>query len=315
MNKISAVIPVYNRAEWIVATLDRILDQTVSVDEIVICDDGSVDDLNSVIESYSKFVKVVSIENSGPAIARKTAIEHSTGNWIALCDSDDYWFSCHIARFKTALNKYPTMNFYFSNFWQSDNEEDTKFDFAPENWSYLLSGDPRGTADEFVYCNANLYPALLEFQCCFQSTCIFSRELYDSIGGIDPEVSRWQAEDAHLTRRLAAYGKAVVDKKPSVMINKHGGNFSNNIIGNFEGRIRILEKLVGDDDLPEKYRAWTEKEISSSRIKLFRLYYWHGQKYEAINIFKQIDFKEANLKDYIRFVLSILKYLIKRPAE
>lgn len=306
MDKISAIIPVYNRASWISVTLDCILSQSVSVDEIIICDDGSDDDLELALKPFGNRIKIIRIENSGPAIARKTAIEYSTGDWIALCDSDDFWYPDHIASFKKALNAHPYMTLYFTNFDQSNDKHATKFDYAPMGWLSSLTGRSTDESSNFIYCNDNLYSALLEFQCCFPSTCLFSRDLYDCAGGINPQVSRWQAEDAHLTRRLAAYGNTVIYKNTSVMINKHGENFSNNVVGNFEGRIRILEKLLSDDDLPERYRSCTSKEVVKSRLKLFRLYYWHGQRMAAIQTFKNIDRGHVNFKDYVRFFISVI---------
>lgn len=96
---ISVVIPVYNRAKWIGRTLEHVFNQSVLVDEIVICDDGSTDDLESALKPFEDIIKLVRIENSGPAIARKIAIDNSTGYWVALCDSDDFWEPDHIKTF------------------------------------------------------------------------------------------------------------------------------------------------------------------------------------------------------------------------
>jgi glycosyltransferase involved in cell wall biosynthesis len=105
--KISVVIPVYNRAEWIGQTLDRIFNQKHDVFEVVICDDGSTDALAEALHPYGTKIKLITIANSGPGIARKTAINHTSGNWVALCDSDDFWHEDHIQNFVDALTAYP----------------------------------------------------------------------------------------------------------------------------------------------------------------------------------------------------------------
>ncbi|WP_179959369.1 glycosyltransferase family 2 protein [Marinobacter changyiensis] len=303
------IIPIFNRSKWIGSTLDHILGQSSKVDEIILCDDGSEDDLPNALQPYGQLVKVIRIENSGPAVARKTAIEHSKGDWIALCDSDDFWYPEHIQRFRFARSEFPSSNFYFANFHMSNEPDRTKFDAAPEGWFESLTSSSE-SFEQLIHTDAGLYSALLNFQCCFQSACVFSRELYEAIGGITPEVSRWQAEDAHLTRRLAAYGDSVIDRMPGVIINKHDDNFSGNILGNFEGRIRILEKLLFDEALPATLQMQTRKEVKSSRLTLFRQYYWHGEYDKARHLFKEVRSEPLSAKDYLRFMRASLKSLI-----
>ena len=303
-DSISVVIPIFNRSKWIGPTLDRILGQTSEVDEIVLCDDGSEDDLASALLPYSGLVKVVRITNSGPGIARKTAIEHSKGAWIALCDSDDFWYPDHIERFRYARSVFPSLNFYFANFDTSNTPGKTKFDAAPAGWFDSLASPSSLGSGNLIHAGSSLYTALLRFQCCFQSACVFSRELYDSVGGIAPEISRWQSEDAHLTRRLAAYGDSVIDRIPGVLINKHEDNFSENILGNFEGRIKILKKLLSDEALPAILRQQTCQEVENSLVTLFRQYYWHSEYDKAKLLFKDLKRESISNKDYTRFLIS-----------
>jgi len=303
-NKISVVIPVYNRADWIGKTLDHIFAQQEAIDEVILCDDGSSDELYSAVEPYRSKVKIIRIENSGPGAARKVAIENSSSEWIALCDSDDFWFTNHIKNFRIACNKFPAMNFYFSNFKLSDDAENSKFSNSPTDWFNFIARNHNST--EYVECGENLYKGLLEFQCCFPSTCIFRRELYDLVGGIDSSISRWPSEDAHLTRRLAAYGSAVICKAETVLINKHDSNFSKNHLFNFEGRIKILTKLVSDRALPPVNVEQTKEEIEKSRLNLFRLYFWNKNYRKAATFFRRELRWQGSGKDYLRFFASLV---------
>jgi glycosyltransferase involved in cell wall biosynthesis len=90
--KVSAVIPVYNRRDFICRAIDSIVAQTVPVDEIVIVDDGSTDGTPDIIEvRYGSKVRVVRQANGGVSKARRRGIEEATGDWIAFLDSDDEW--------------------------------------------------------------------------------------------------------------------------------------------------------------------------------------------------------------------------------
>lgn len=301
MDTISVIIPVYNRAGWIATTLEHIFAQELPIYEVVLCDDGSTDDIAGALQPYAEKIKIIRIENSGPGNARKVAIDNSKGDWIALCDSDDYWLPGHITQFDCARQNFPEMDFYFSDFITSDQQATTKLEAAPEGWLASISSNS-STKQEFINCSDNLYSALLRFQPCFQSACIIKRELYEQIGGIDPRISRFRSEDAHLTRRLAAYGKAVIGLKPTVIINKHLGNFSSDLIRNMEGRLNILQRLVDNIEIPVQFMEQTKIEIQHSHRDLFRLYYWNGLYRDMISQWGRVPLTERSLTDYLRFI-------------
>lgn len=90
--KVSAVIPVYNRRDYIARALDSVLCQSVPVDEIIVVDDGSTDGTAEVVENrYGDKVRVVRQSNTGVSGARRRGIEEARGKWIAFLDSDDEW--------------------------------------------------------------------------------------------------------------------------------------------------------------------------------------------------------------------------------
>ncbi|WP_417538421.1 glycosyltransferase family 2 protein [Marinobacter sp.] len=304
MSKISVVIPVYNRACWIGETLERIFQQEQYIHEVVVCDDGSTDALLEALKPYGDRIKLVTIENSGPAIARKTAINHATGDWLALCDSDDFWHENHLNKFLEALSLFPEMDFYFSDFYATDVPEHSKFTSAPAGW--LESLDSGESYVDYIKCNSTLYQALLKFQPCFPSACLFSRTLYEQVGGIDSEVSRWPSEDFHLTIRLAAVANAVICTVPTVTINKHDQNFSADVLANFAGRIDILDKIIGDAPIRGDLIKMTRQEVGVSKLELFRLYYWHKDYQNMRMIFFKVPSRLKTLKDYLRFIKGVV---------
>lgn len=93
---ISVITPAYNSEVFIKETIQSVLDQTYSDWEMIIVDDRSKDDTVSLIkEMQDKDARIRLIElekNSGSAVARNTAIEHSNGRYIAFLDSDDSWY-------------------------------------------------------------------------------------------------------------------------------------------------------------------------------------------------------------------------------
>ena len=85
-NKISVVIPAYNAEKSIQKALKSLKDQSLKSFEIIVVDDGSIDKTAEIAQPLVS--KVIKTENRGPAAARNIGIQHTSGEIIALIDSD-----------------------------------------------------------------------------------------------------------------------------------------------------------------------------------------------------------------------------------
>lgn len=92
-DRISIIIPSYNRGYIIKKSIDSILNQSYQNFEIIVVDDCSTDNTESIVKSISdKRVRYIRLEkNSGANKARNVGIENSKYNLIAFQDSDDEW--------------------------------------------------------------------------------------------------------------------------------------------------------------------------------------------------------------------------------
>jgi len=107
----STIIPVYNRSKLIRATLDSVLNQELPDQEVIVVDDGSTDDTLETLASYGSRIRVLQQTNSGPAVARNLGIQHATGEYIAILDSDDLWFPWTLATYAEAIRKHDSPAF------------------------------------------------------------------------------------------------------------------------------------------------------------------------------------------------------------
>ena len=93
--QVSIIVPVYNREQFVVECIQSVSQQSFRDFELIIVDDGSTDDSRGIAESTLKQCglagAVISIQNSGPDIARDKGLERARGQHIALLDSDDLW--------------------------------------------------------------------------------------------------------------------------------------------------------------------------------------------------------------------------------
>ena len=90
---VSIVMPSYNTAEFIGASIESVLNQTYKKWELIIVDDCSTDNTDEIVFKYKderiKYIK--NSENSGAAVSRNRALRMAKGRWIAFLDSDDLW--------------------------------------------------------------------------------------------------------------------------------------------------------------------------------------------------------------------------------
>jgi len=100
----TVVIPVYNRAHLLGATLGSVLDQTEQDFEIVVVDDGSSDDPGRVVEALADpRIVFVRQENRGGGAARNAGIDKARGRFVAFLDSDDSFLPHHLATMRKLL--------------------------------------------------------------------------------------------------------------------------------------------------------------------------------------------------------------------
>jgi glycosyltransferase involved in cell wall biosynthesis len=78
--------------------LQSVAQQTLPAHEIVVIDDNSTDDSLAQIEKSGVPVKLLRTSFRNAAAARNAGIEVATGDWLALLDADDVWYSNHLAR-------------------------------------------------------------------------------------------------------------------------------------------------------------------------------------------------------------------------
>ncbi len=83
--KISVIIPTYNREKLIVKAINSILNQTIKVDEIIVVDDGSIDNTKCIIENLD--IKYTYQKNSGVSSARNLGIKKASNDWICFLDN------------------------------------------------------------------------------------------------------------------------------------------------------------------------------------------------------------------------------------
>jgi glycosyltransferase involved in cell wall biosynthesis len=111
MPRVSVIVPAYNAAAYLPDAIDSVVRQTYTDWELVVVDDGSVDNTRSLVGSYGARLqdklRYVYQPNRGLPAARNAAIRNSRGEFIALLDADDRCMPRRLELSVAALDRHP----------------------------------------------------------------------------------------------------------------------------------------------------------------------------------------------------------------
>lgn len=105
-DRISVIIPAFNRAYCIARAVESVFAQTFKNLEIIAVDDGSTDGTADVLKKFGNKITLIRQQNRGVSAARNAGIRAARGNWIAFLDSDDCWHPEKLEKQLDAITKY-----------------------------------------------------------------------------------------------------------------------------------------------------------------------------------------------------------------
>lgn len=172
MPSISVVIPVYNRTWELRRALQSLADQSFRNFEVIVCDDGSTVDVQSVVDSFAGSLRLQfrRIDNSGgPARPRNVATRMASGEWISFLDSDDWWDSDRMGVVAAALGQDVDLLYHPLRVVTSSDVPRRRI--HPKSLGRALRGEPLRDMALF----GNPIP---------NSAAVVRRKLLDSVGGM-----------------------------------------------------------------------------------------------------------------------------------
>ncbi|MGM0634655.1 MAG: glycosyltransferase family 2 protein [Bacteroidota bacterium] len=138
---VSVITPTYNAEKFVAETIKSVQEQTHSNWEMLIVDDASSDQTTQLVQEFADAdyrIKLIKLnKNSGPAIARNTAITAAKGRYLAFLDADDLWFKFHLTESIEAI-KTQNIPFVFASYKRTNERlEDVYSDFiVPQKVTY-----------------------------------------------------------------------------------------------------------------------------------------------------------------------------------
>jgi glycosyltransferase involved in cell wall biosynthesis len=122
MPRVSVVLPVYNGERFIGEAIQSVLDQTFHDFELVVVDDGSTDNTETIVRQLKGPIIYHRQENQGAGIARNLGVAFAQGEWIAFIDADDIWDTQKLSTQFEYLEKHPNVSFVYCDMDLTDSD-------------------------------------------------------------------------------------------------------------------------------------------------------------------------------------------------
>jgi glycosyltransferase involved in cell wall biosynthesis len=255
VNKVSVVIPVYNRSKRLRDAVMSVLLQTYANIEIVIIDDGSIDDTYRVVkELANKWPSTINIyrqTNSGPGPARQLGTENSNGEFIQYLDSDDILLPLKLEQQVISLIKNPQSGISYGISYQAD------YSFDPP----VISGPIRSTGDEIFF----LFPKLLNERWWTTSCPLYRRSLVQQIGSWRNLINE---EDWEFDARAARLGTSLVWINIGVSIRRINMSEDHLSSGGCTDKRKLTDRIVAKK-LLYSYALSSGIKVSDNEMQTF----------------------------------------------
>lgn len=212
MPRVSVIIPTYNSARFITATLDSVLGQSFRDFEIIVVDDGSTDNTREVVRPYLNSIDYIYQQNSERSVARNNALSRARGEYIAFLDSDDLWTPEKLARQVAVLDDHPQVSLVFTQARYVD-EGGKPVSFAGQT----IDGQP---GKELVIVDYSIPLLSSNVIAGGGSAAMTRRRLLEEVGNFDLDLV--QSEDWDMWVRLARLGPFAYIPEPLTSYRVYG---------------------------------------------------------------------------------------------
>lgn len=236
--RISVAMATYNGAEYLIEQLDSLRDQTMQIDEVIICDDGSGDDTVKMIETYikenaleSSWKLIENEENLGYANNFHKALGLATGDYIFFSDQDDIWCLNKIEEMTRVLEENPKIQLLCSDYEPFSSAENAPT--VPRKIMEKMTGD--GSVEQIVLNSRNIHIASLGCDMCIRRT------FRDRI---EPFWIKGWAHDDYVWKMAQCVDGCFTYHKPLIKRRLHANNVSMRKMHQKEKRVKFLRELA-----------------------------------------------------------------------
>jgi hypothetical protein len=246
----SIIIAAYQVADVIAESIESALAQTVRPLEIVVCNDGSTDELEAAVAPYRGRIVLLHKENGGEASAKNAAARVASGEFVAILDADDVYFRERLEALGELSAARPDLDILTTDaFLELDGVRRRRvYEGA---WSFEIADQRR---------------AILQRNFVFGLAAVRRRRLLDA-GGFD-ETIRWTTDWDCWARLILGGARAGAVDEPLAIYRLRESSLSADRARLVDGRVRTLEKAASHPSLTPAERVVVAASIARERREL-----------------------------------------------
>jgi glycosyltransferase involved in cell wall biosynthesis len=243
----SVVIPAYQAARFIAEAVASALAQTLAPHEVIVCDDGSTDDLASALAPFCERIVLLREPHRGAGAARNAGLRVASGDFIVMLDADDVYEPERLSALGELAAARPDL------------------DILGTDAYYERRGALNGRFYESTeFALEHQRTAIMER--CFVAWPALRRARVLELGGFDESPEIAPAEDWDLFLRLILGGsKAGIVDQPLMRYRKHSASATANRARALWSRVAVLEKARIHPGLTAHERRHLERCLSRAR--------------------------------------------------
>ncbi|MBY6032519.1 glycosyltransferase [Marinobacter daepoensis] len=264
---VSVIIPSYNRIKYIEETISSVESQCYRDYEIIVVDDGSTDGSFQLLERFKREGRIklythLNGKNLGQSASINRGIDYSTGSYIAILDSDDYFSLDKLARQVYFLERNPSFGMVYGQGQAVD--ADGRFLFTIPDDNHIETNDPN-----------NL---LLDCYMALPGGSLIRRSVFDKVGRFEESFRAGQDHDMAL--RIMEEFKVAFLPEIVFYYRKHGDSISTNgLETRWRTGIQVLERAKSR----YPYRKSTiRKRKAVINYRLGQVHWCRGQKLRSL---------------------------------
>lgn len=203
---VSVVIPTFNQSYYLGKAIQSVLNQTYQNFEVIVIDDGSIDDTRTVATSFGEKVVYFYQSNQGSPIARNVGLKMAKGKYLAILDSDDLFLPDRLERGVKVLEEMPYIGLVHGEV----EAIDSKGSLISRETAYIKKFYSQEKKQ------GSGYFRILKGNAMFPSTILFRRECLNRTGFFNPSFVPREDYDWYL--RLALTDQVYLLDSPAIVL-------------------------------------------------------------------------------------------------
>ncbi|WP_022668852.1 glycosyltransferase family 2 protein [Desulfospira joergensenii] len=302
--RFSVIIPTFNCSETISRAVDSVLKQSWPAYEIIVVDDGSIDDTRDVVSKMQGKISYIFQENSGVSAARNTGAQAASGDWLAFLDADDIYYADRLKWHADMINSQVSFDFLTGDFEYR----------GPDGALLRRSMESSGIGRKLLEKNKGKVTLTMEKECFpifieehFGDTHTISipKSTFCALGGYSTNFQ--VCEDVHMLIRLCdRSSRAGVVTKPMAVYNIHNQSLTrSDPIRAQKQTVEALNSLKGRLRTKGMERG-LDQSIRRARLDLAYAYLKSESKTKAILAVLPLLIEQPKLLS-LKDLLSIIK--------